>query len=78
MVDLPAADGAAEPAEAAIDEVHELLIEGREQGYLNAAHIADALQDVDLTPDEIDNIFLLFNDLGIDISKAMSPRRRRR
>ena len=47
-----------ESAELAIDEVQELVAEGREQGYLNGDHIADALQDVDLTPDQIDDIFL--------------------
>ena len=31
------------------------------------------LQDVDLTPDQIDNIFLLFNDLGIDIIEGDEP-----
>ena len=56
-----------ESAELAIDEVKELVAEGREQGHLNGDHITDMLQDVDLTPDQIDNIFLLFNDLGIDI-----------
>jgi len=56
-----------ESAELAIEEVKDLVVEGREQGYLNGDHITDVLQDVDLTPDQIDNIFLLFNDLGIDI-----------
>jgi RNA polymerase primary sigma factor len=56
-----------ESAELTIEEVKDLVAEGREQGYLNGDHISDALQDVDLTPDQIDNIFLLFNDLGIDI-----------
>jgi RNA polymerase primary sigma factor len=62
-----------ESAELAIDEVKELVAEGREQGYLNGEHITDALQDVDLTPDQIDNIFLLFNDLGIDIIEGDEP-----
>jgi RNA polymerase primary sigma factor len=51
-------------------EVHELVAEGREQGYLNGAHIADVMAEVDLTPDQIDNVFLLFGDLGIDIVEA--------
>jgi RNA polymerase primary sigma factor len=62
-----------ESPELAIDEVKELVAEGREQGYLNGEHITDALQDVDLTPDQIDNIFLLFNDLGIDIIEGDEP-----
>jgi RNA polymerase primary sigma factor len=47
--------------------VRELVVEGREQGYLNADHVHETLQDVDLSTDQIDNIFILFNDLGIDI-----------
>jgi RNA polymerase primary sigma factor len=62
-----------ESAELAIEEVKELVAEGREQGYLNGDHITDVLQDVDLTPDQIDNIFLLFNDLGIDIIEGDEP-----
>jgi RNA polymerase primary sigma factor len=56
-----------EPAELAIEEVRLLVDEGREQGYLASDHIADALQDVELTPDQIDGIYNLFADLGIDI-----------
>jgi RNA polymerase primary sigma factor len=57
----------AEAAELSIEEVRLLVDEGREQGYLAGDHIADALQDVDLTPDQIDGIYNLFADLGIDI-----------
>jgi len=53
--------------ELAIEEVRGVGRGGREQGYLNADHVHDTLQDVDLTTDQIDNIFILFNDLGIDI-----------
>ena len=56
-----------ESAELAIDEVRVLVEEGREQGYLAGDHIADALQDVELTPDQIDGVYNLFADLGIDI-----------
>ena len=58
---------ASEPAELAIEEVRLLVDEGREQGYLASDHIADVLQDVELTPDQIDGIYNLFADLGIDI-----------
>ena len=54
-------------AELGIEEVRLLVDEGREQGYLASDHIADALQDVELTPDQIDGIYNLFADLGIDI-----------
>jgi RNA polymerase primary sigma factor len=57
----------ADSAEFAIDEVRVLVEEGREQGYLASDHIADALQDVELTPDQIDNIFNIFADNGVDV-----------
>jgi RNA polymerase primary sigma factor len=65
-----AADERNKPAEAAelsIEEVRLLADEGREQGYLAGDQIAEALKDVDLTPDQIDGIYNLFTDLGIDI-----------
>jgi RNA polymerase primary sigma factor len=58
---------ASEPPELNSAEVRGLVAEGREQGYLNAAHVHDLLQDVELTAEQIDDIFMLFNDLGIDI-----------
>ena len=56
-----------EPPELNSEEVRDLVAEGREQGYLNAEHILDLLQDVELTAEQIDDVFILFNDLGIDI-----------
>ena len=67
LTDLADDRKSGEPAELAIDEVRDLVAEGREQGYLPAEHVHDVLQDVDLSADQIDNIFILFNDLGIDI-----------
>jgi RNA polymerase primary sigma factor len=57
----------AEAAESGIDEIRLLADEGREQGYLTSDHIADALQDVELTPDMVDGVYDLFAELGIDI-----------
>ena len=65
--DVPAVDGATEPVGQTSDEVRQLVVEGREQGYLSSDRIAEALRDVELSPDQIDNTFLLFGDLGIDI-----------
>jgi len=64
---MPEERQSSESSELNIDEVRKLVAEGREQGYLTSDHIADALQDVELTPDQIDNLLLLFNDLGIEI-----------
>jgi RNA polymerase primary sigma factor len=56
-----------DPLESTVEEVRELVAEGREQGYLNADHVHDKLRDVELTPEQIDDIFILFHDLGVDI-----------
>ncbi len=73
MVDLPAGDGDAEPPEPPIDEVRELLAEGCEQGYLSGERVAEALQDVDLSAEQLDSIFLLFHDHGIEIIGGDEP-----
>jgi RNA polymerase primary sigma factor len=56
-----------DPLESTVEEVRELVAEGREQGYLNADHVHEKLRDVELTPEQMDDIFILFHDLGIDI-----------
>jgi RNA polymerase primary sigma factor len=70
VIDLPAAHGAAQPVEPAIDELRELVVEGHEQGYLTGDHIADVLQDVELTPDQLENIFMLLTDQGIELLES--------
>jgi len=57
----------ADPALFAADDARGLLEEGREQGYLTSDRIADALQDVELTPEQVEEIYTMFADLGIDI-----------
>jgi RNA polymerase primary sigma factor len=67
MTDLPAAGRPNDPGELAIEEVDELLAEGREQGYLLADHLHEVLLEIDLTPEQIDAIFIIFHELGIEI-----------
>jgi RNA polymerase primary sigma factor len=50
-----------------VEEVRTLLEEGREQGYLAAEHILEVLADVDLTAEQIDDVYVVFHDLGIDV-----------
>jgi len=61
------ARGPADSPHLAMDEVRELLDEGREHGRLPEERIADALSDLDLTPDQLDDIFTLIHDLGVEI-----------
>jgi RNA polymerase primary sigma factor len=56
-----------ESVELALEEVDELLARGQEQGYLPAEHVHDVLRELDLTTDQIDSIFILLNDLGIEV-----------
>ena len=67
MSDLSEERKTAEPTELNIDEVRDLAAEGKEAGYLTSDRIADALQDVELTTDQIENIYNLFIDMGVDI-----------
>jgi RNA polymerase primary sigma factor len=59
-----------ELAVESIDEVRELVNEGKEQGYLLSEHVHDMLQELDLTADQIDAIFILINDEGIDLLES--------
>ena len=69
---------AGEPPELNIAEVRDLVAEGREQGYLSAEHVHDLLQDVELTAEQIDDIFLLFTTSASRSSRATSRMRRPR
>src|SRR5690625_2464359 len=52
---------------AEIEGLAELLEKGKKQGVLTYKEIMDALQEVDLTPDQIDEIYERFATQGIDI-----------
>ena len=60
----------------ACDEVQGLIEEGHEQGFLSSAHVAAALQDVDLTAEQLDELLLALTDLGIEIVESEGRRRR--
>jgi RNA polymerase primary sigma factor len=73
LSDLSTERQASEPAELDIEELRELVAEGREQGYLNAGRLNDALQEVELTPEQMDDVFVLLGDLGIDVIDGDQP-----
>ncbi len=50
-----------------IDEVQALIRRGQERGKLSYGEIVDALQSVDLPPDQIDAIYEMFGELGIEL-----------
>ncbi|HBQ94143.1 MAG TPA: RNA polymerase sigma factor RpoD, partial [Sulfobacillus sp.] len=54
-------------AVAQIDEVKTLIRRGQERGKLSYGEIVDTLQSVDLPPDQIDSIYEMFGELGIEL-----------
>ncbi|MBP1609270.1 MAG: polymerase, sigma 70 subunit, RpoD [Acidobacteria bacterium] len=53
--------------EARYDDVRELILLGKERGYLLYDEINDSLPDGIYTPDELDSIFSLFGSAGIEV-----------
>jgi len=51
-----------------IVEVRELAAWGKEKGFLTTDEIVERLKTVELTPDQIDNVFVILSDLGIEIT----------
>lgn len=49
------------------ESIKELFEKGKRQGNLTYNEIMDALQDIDLTPDQIEEIYERFTNQGIDI-----------
>jgi RNA polymerase primary sigma factor len=62
--DLGAADG------LDVREIHDLIAEGREQGYLVVDHVTDVLDELDLTTDQIEEVLLTLHDLGVEVVEA--------
>lgn len=50
-----------------LESVKELMEKGKKQGILTYHEIMNALQDAELTPDQIDEIYERFTNQGIDI-----------
>jgi RNA polymerase primary sigma factor len=50
------------------DEVRELATWGKERGFLTTDEIVERLKTVELTPDQVDSVFVLLSDMGIEIT----------
>ncbi len=70
-----AGEPADRPVPEGIDEVDDLLVEGREQGYLNVEHIYDVLQEIELDAGQIDDFLLALHDIGVEVVEADNGRR---
>ena len=63
----------AELGELALDEVNQLIAEGREQGFLTGEHIAEVLQDGELSGEQMELVYTAIIDLGIEIVDVDEP-----
>ncbi len=48
-------------------ELKNLVAKGKKRGFLTEREIVDALQDVDLTPDQIEEMYEVLGEFGVDI-----------
>ena len=53
--------------ELMIKEVNDLVVKGKELGVLTIEDIMDSLQEVDLSPEQIENIYTLLSVMKIDV-----------
>ncbi len=51
-----------------IVEVRELAAWGKERGFLTTDEIVERLKSVELTPDQVDSVFVFLSDMGIEIT----------
>jgi len=50
------------------DEVRDLATSGKEQGFLTTGDIVEGLRGIELTPEQMDNIFVFLTESGIEIT----------
>jgi RNA polymerase primary sigma factor len=50
-----------------LESIKELIAQGKKKGVLTYAEIMDALQEIPLSPEQIDGIYESLTDMGIDI-----------
>ncbi len=57
-----------------IEGLDDLIDQGKKKGVLTYDEIMDALQDVDLTPEQIDDIYEMFANEGIEVLESEGDR----
>src|SRR5260370_32131613 len=55
------------PKDVHVDEVRDLVARGKEKGWLTADEIADALGALDLSAEQVDNVYALVGEEGIEV-----------
>jgi RNA polymerase primary sigma factor len=67
MAKKPAKQKKSESQEAKTDKFNELVTRGKKQGYLTFEQISDALPEDMMTPEQIDETLMWFDDLDIEV-----------
>ncbi|MDI6892339.1 MAG: RNA polymerase sigma factor RpoD [Actinomycetota bacterium] len=57
--------------ELEIEEVKKLIVKGKEKGALSSDEIADVLQEIDLTTEQIKNIYSYLAEQGVEVVDAV-------
>lgn len=57
--------------ELEIKEVKDLILKGKEKGQITSEEIADFLQEVDLSSEQIENIYASLINMGIEVTDLM-------
>src|SRR5437879_1862293 len=55
------------PKDVHVDEVRDLVARGKDKGWLTADEIADALGSLDLSAEQVDNVYALVAEEGIEV-----------
>jgi len=69
-VDVPVISRAAQLDDLLLEELDELLSEGHEHGYLTSDRLESALQEVELSPEQLEELFALLADQGVELLDA--------
>ena len=57
-----------------IEELRPLITEGQERGFLTVERIAGALDDVEITKEQVAELHQYLDEQGVDILGAVPPR----
>src|SRR5437660_12718430 len=57
------------PKDVHVDEVRDLVARGKEKGWLTADEIADSLGSLDLSAEQVDNVYALVAEEGIEVGE---------
>ncbi|MGH7641281.1 MAG: RNA polymerase sigma factor RpoD [Candidatus Dormibacteria bacterium] len=66
----PAAAPAAPRTEDLVRVAEQLILKGKEQGFLAPNEILDPFPDLDADPDQLERLFLIFREMGIAVSDS--------